>query len=139
MRAGDLVLVAGTTAIDEDGIVRGIGDAGAQTAFVLERIAGALRAAGARMDQVVQTRMFVTDISRAEEIGRAHGAASARIRRSRRWSQVAGAARSAHARGDRGRCATSASSALQGLRGSVRPVAHTAPLVIVAPVLPASR
>ncbi|MDQ3723083.1 MAG: RidA family protein [Actinomycetota bacterium] len=73
VRAGDLVLVAGTTAIDEDGVVRGIGDAGQQTAFVLDRIADALAVAGARMDQVVQTRMFVTDMSRAEEIGRAHG------------------------------------------------------------------
>jgi enamine deaminase RidA (YjgF/YER057c/UK114 family) len=75
VRAGDLVFVAGTTAVDEDGVVRGIGDAGEQTAYVLERIAAALAAAGARMDQVVRTRMFVTDISRAEEIGRAHGAA----------------------------------------------------------------
>jgi enamine deaminase RidA (YjgF/YER057c/UK114 family) len=73
VRAGDLVLVAGTTAIDEDGVVRGVGDAGAQTAFALDRVAAALVLAGARMEQVVQTRMFVTDISRAEEIGRAHG------------------------------------------------------------------
>jgi enamine deaminase RidA (YjgF/YER057c/UK114 family) len=75
VRAGDLVFVAGTTAVDEDGVVRGIGDAGEQAAYVLERIAAALEEAGARMDQVVRTRMFVTDISRAEEIGRAHGAA----------------------------------------------------------------
>ena len=75
VRAGDLVFVAGTTAVDEDGVVRGIGDAGEQTAFVLEQIAAALATAGARMDQVVRTRMFVTDISRAEAIGRAHGAA----------------------------------------------------------------
>ena len=74
VRAGELVLVAGTTAIDEDGLVHGIGDAGAQTAFVLDRIEAALATAGARMDQVVQTRMFVTDMSRAEEIGRVHGA-----------------------------------------------------------------
>ena len=73
VRAGDLVLVAGTTAIDEDGIVRGIGDAAAQTAFVLDRIEAALALAGARMEDVVQTRMFVTDMSRAEEIGRVHG------------------------------------------------------------------
>ncbi len=73
VRAGDLVLVAGTTALDEDGIVRGMGDAGAQTAFALDKIASALAEAGARMDQVVLTRMFVTDISRAEEVGRAHG------------------------------------------------------------------
>jgi enamine deaminase RidA (YjgF/YER057c/UK114 family) len=73
VRAGELVLVAGTTAIDEDGVVRGVGDAGAQAAFALDNVAAALAQAGARMDQVVQTRMFVTDIARAEEIGRAHG------------------------------------------------------------------
>jgi enamine deaminase RidA (YjgF/YER057c/UK114 family) len=73
VRAGDMLLVAGTTAIDEDGVVRGVGDAGAQTAFALDRIAAALADAGARLDQVVLTRMFVTDISRAEEIGRVHG------------------------------------------------------------------
>jgi len=52
--------------------VRTIGDGGAQTAFVLDRIDAALAAAGARMDQVVQTRMYITQVSRAEEIGRAH-------------------------------------------------------------------
>jgi enamine deaminase RidA (YjgF/YER057c/UK114 family) len=74
VRAGDLVLVAGTTAVDEDGVVRGVGDAGAQTEFVLDRIAAALAQSGASLEQVVLTRMFVTDISRAEEIGRVHGA-----------------------------------------------------------------
>jgi enamine deaminase RidA (YjgF/YER057c/UK114 family) len=73
VRAGDLVLVAGTTAIDEDGVVRCPGDAGGQVAVVLDAIEAALQRAGARLEQVVQTRMFVTDISRAEEIGRAHG------------------------------------------------------------------
>jgi enamine deaminase RidA (YjgF/YER057c/UK114 family) len=73
VRAGDLVLVSGTTAIDEDGVVRCPGDAGGQVEFVLDAIESALARAGARMDQVVRTRMFVTDISRAEEIGRAHG------------------------------------------------------------------
>jgi enamine deaminase RidA (YjgF/YER057c/UK114 family) len=67
------VLVAGTTAIDEDGVVRCPGDAGGQVAVVLDAIEAALQRAGARLEQVVQTRMFVTDISRAEEIGRAHG------------------------------------------------------------------
>ena len=71
--AGDLLFVAGTTAVDEDGVVRGIGDAGAQTAFVLDRIEAALARAGASLEQVVQTRMFITDVSRAEEIGRVHG------------------------------------------------------------------
>jgi enamine deaminase RidA (YjgF/YER057c/UK114 family) len=73
VRAGEFVYVAGTTAIDEAGVVHGIGDAGAQTAFVLDRIESALALAGASMDQVVQTRMFVADMSRAQEIGHAHG------------------------------------------------------------------
>jgi enamine deaminase RidA (YjgF/YER057c/UK114 family) len=73
VRAGDLVLVSGTTAVDEDGVVRSPGDAGGQVEVVLDAIEAALALAGARLDQVVQTRIFVTDISRAEEIGRAHG------------------------------------------------------------------
>ena len=59
-------------AIDEDGVVRSPGDAAGQAAVVLDAIEAALERAGARMDQVVQTRMYVTDVSRAEEIGRAH-------------------------------------------------------------------
>jgi enamine deaminase RidA (YjgF/YER057c/UK114 family) len=73
VRAGDLVFVAGTTAIDEDGVVRGVGDAGAQVHHVLDAIEAALASAGARIDQVVPTRMYVVDISRSGEIGRAHG------------------------------------------------------------------
>jgi enamine deaminase RidA (YjgF/YER057c/UK114 family) len=73
VRAGDFVLVAGTTAIDEDGVVRSPGDAAGQVAVALEAIEAALARAGARMEQVVQTRMYVTDITRADEIGRAHG------------------------------------------------------------------
>ena len=73
VRAGDLLFVAGTTAIDEDGVVRGIGDAGAQAAFVLDRIEAALAGAGTSLEQVVQTRMYITDVSRAEEVGRVHG------------------------------------------------------------------
>lgn len=49
------------------------GDAGGQVHVVLDAIERALAQAGARLEQVVQTRMFVTDISRADEIGRAHG------------------------------------------------------------------
>ena len=74
VRAGDHVHVAGTTAVDEDGVVLGVGDAAAQAEFVLDRIAAALARAGASLEQVVLTRMFVTDISRADEIGRVHGA-----------------------------------------------------------------
>jgi len=73
VRAGDFVLVAGTTAIDDDGNVRSPGDAGGQVHAIVDAIEEALARAGARLEQVVQTRMFVTDISRSEEIGRAHG------------------------------------------------------------------
>jgi enamine deaminase RidA (YjgF/YER057c/UK114 family) len=74
VRAGGFVYVAGTTAADEDGVVRGIGDAAEQTGVVLEQIAAALAAAGAGLADVVRTRIFVTDIARADEIGRAHEA-----------------------------------------------------------------
>jgi enamine deaminase RidA (YjgF/YER057c/UK114 family) len=73
VRCGEFVLVAGTTAISEDGVVLSPGDAAGQVRAILDAIERALQAAGARMEQVVQTRMFVTDISRAEEVGRAHG------------------------------------------------------------------
>jgi len=74
VRCGDLVLVAGTTAVTEDGVVLGHGDAAIQVETILDAIVSALEMAGARLDQVVQTRMFVTDIGHAGEIGRAHGA-----------------------------------------------------------------
>ena len=74
MRAGDHVLVAGTTAIDEAGVVHGAGDAAAQTAYVVDRIEAALARAGARLEQVVRTRIYVTDMALAREVGCAHGA-----------------------------------------------------------------
>ena len=73
VRCGGFVLVAGTTAISEDGVVLAPGDAGGQVHAVVDLIEQALAQAGARLGQVVQTRMFVTDIARADEIGRAHG------------------------------------------------------------------
>ncbi len=73
VRCGDFVLVAGTTAVNEDGVVLAPGDAAGQVHAVIDLVEAALERAGARLDQVVQTRMFVSDISRAEEIGRAHG------------------------------------------------------------------
>ncbi len=72
MRCGDFVYVAGTTAANEDGVVLSMGDAAGQVHAIVDIIERALTNAGARIDQVVQTRMYVTDISRAEEIGRAH-------------------------------------------------------------------
>lgn len=73
VRVGPHVHVAGTTAVDAAGTLIGPGDAYAQTAFILRKIEAALIEAGVSMAQVVRTRMFVTDISRFEEFGRAHG------------------------------------------------------------------
>jgi enamine deaminase RidA (YjgF/YER057c/UK114 family) len=72
IRVGNIIQVAGTTAM-RDGKVVGVGDAYAQTICILEIIEKALQELGATMQDVVRTRMFVTDISRWEMIGRAHG------------------------------------------------------------------
>jgi enamine deaminase RidA (YjgF/YER057c/UK114 family) len=58
---------------DEDGVVLAPGDAAGQVLAALDAIEAVLAQAGARLEQVVQTRMYVTDISRCDEIGRAHG------------------------------------------------------------------
>ena len=73
VRVGNHVHVSGTTATGADGKLVGVGDAAAQTRQVIENIKRALEMAGARLDDVVRTRIFVTDISRWEAIGRVHG------------------------------------------------------------------
>jgi enamine deaminase RidA (YjgF/YER057c/UK114 family) len=73
VRVGNRIYVAGTTASDENGNVIAPGDAYGQAKYALDRIARALAEAGASMAHVVRTRMFVTDISRWQEYGRAHG------------------------------------------------------------------
>lgn len=88
VRVGNTVHVAGTTAT-RDGVVVGVGDAYAQTRVALEIIQGALAEAGARLEDVVRTRLFVTDISRWEEIGRAHGEVFGEIRPASTMVQVA--------------------------------------------------
>lgn len=73
VKVGNTVEVTGTVAVDNNGDVVAPGDAYSQTRFVLEKIAGVLEKAGATLSQVVRTRIYVTDISRWEEFGRAHG------------------------------------------------------------------
>jgi enamine deaminase RidA (YjgF/YER057c/UK114 family) len=72
IRIGDRIEVAGTTAMQQGEVV-GEGDAYEQTRFILLTIEKALNELGASMSDVVRTRMFVTDISKWEEIGKAHG------------------------------------------------------------------
>ena len=73
VRVGDRIYVTGTTATDDAGEVVGVGDAYAQAVQTIKNIEAALRRLGAGLEHVVRTRMFVTDISRWEEYGRAHG------------------------------------------------------------------
>ena len=74
VRVGPHVYVAGTTASNEDGSTVAVGNAYEQTVFILSKIEAALAAVGATREDIVRTRMFVTDIGRWEEFGRAHGA-----------------------------------------------------------------
>ena len=73
VRAGQFVFVAGTTAADKEGNVVGVGDAYAQTKYILQKIEDALKNAGANLGDVTRTRIFVTNISEWEKIGKAHG------------------------------------------------------------------
>lgn len=73
VRVGNFVSVAGTTAAEPNGTIYGGDNAYLQARRCFEIIAKALEEAGSRIEDVVRTRMFVTDISRWEEFGRAHG------------------------------------------------------------------
>ena len=79
VRIGNTIEVAGTVATEEGNIIAK-GDAYAQTKFILDKISSVLKEAGARMEDVTRTRIYVTNISRWREIGRAHGEAFGNIR-----------------------------------------------------------
>jgi enamine deaminase RidA (YjgF/YER057c/UK114 family) len=72
VRYGDRILVSGTTAI-VDGMLVGEGDAYLQTVTIIKKISGVLQQAGSRLEDVVRVRVYLTDMSRFEEVANAHG------------------------------------------------------------------
>lgn len=72
VKAGNRIIVGGTTAVDENSVLVGKGDAYLQTRYVFKKIERYLKQAGANLENVIINRIYVTDISKWEEIGRAH-------------------------------------------------------------------
>ena len=65
--------MAGTTAVDSEGQIIGVGDVGVQTDYIFNKIRNALNDAGSKMSDVIRTRMYVTDINTSEIVARIHG------------------------------------------------------------------
>ncbi len=89
VRTGPFVYVSGTTASGSDGNIVGIDDPYAQTRQILANISAALAAVGAGPEHVVRTRIYLTDISRWEDVGRAHGEVFGDIRPATAMVEVA--------------------------------------------------
>ena len=89
VRTGQFVYVSGTTASGADGNIVGVGNPYAQTQQILKNITAALEAVCARPEHVVRTRIYMTDISRWEDVGRAHGEVFGAIRPATAMVEVA--------------------------------------------------
>ncbi|MBS1617514.1 MAG: RidA family protein [Bacteroidetes bacterium] len=89
VRAGNIIEVAGTTAVDGETVI-GEGNIYEQTKFIFRRIERALEEVGGTMADVVRTRMYVTDISQSEAVGRAHAEFFAAIRPAASMIEVRG-------------------------------------------------